>query len=259
MCATRSAAASAKASRNIAALDLLRWCSAALVWAYHAGAAYLAAPSAVSRNALTGVSLPRMLVGYSWFGWIGVEIFFILSGYVIARSAEGSAPGAFIRRRALRLLPAAWLCASLSAACVLVAGLEKPHIILDEWAASAFFLSPLDQIDGSWWTLGLEVDFYLLVALCLWGGRRWPLRWLPAALTLACAGFWLYRWMGHSAPRDQWGRYTDLALLRHGAFFALGMLMERRLTGGLRWPDWLTAAAALGACAYEIYDHADER
>ena len=40
-------------------------------------------------------------------GWVGVQIFFVLSGYVIAASAQSGSAGDFVRSRFLRLFPGA--------------------------------------------------------------------------------------------------------------------------------------------------------
>ncbi len=47
-------------------------------------------------------------------GWVGVEIFFVISGFVIASSANNVTAIAFIRRRFSRLYPAAICCAIIS-------------------------------------------------------------------------------------------------------------------------------------------------
>ena len=47
------------------------------------------------------------------FGWIGVQIFFVISGIVIANSAQSATPFRFAVSRFLRLYPAAWIAAAI--------------------------------------------------------------------------------------------------------------------------------------------------
>ena len=49
---------------------------------------------------------------FTWFGWVGVEVFFVISGFVIANSASKTSPIEFLISRALRLYPAVWVCST---------------------------------------------------------------------------------------------------------------------------------------------------
>jgi hypothetical protein len=51
---------------------------------------------------------------FTWFGWVGVETFFVISGFVIANSAIKSSVIEFLFGRALRLYPAVWVCSTLT-------------------------------------------------------------------------------------------------------------------------------------------------
>lgn len=54
---------------------------------------------------------PGLPPGYwfTWFGWIGVQILFVLSGFVIAYSCHAETTRTFIIKRFLRLTPAMWI------------------------------------------------------------------------------------------------------------------------------------------------------
>ena len=55
-------------------------------------------------------------------GWVGVQLFFVISGLVIANSAYHSNWRRFARGRVLRLYPAAWCTLLLSWLCIAVMG-----------------------------------------------------------------------------------------------------------------------------------------
>src|ERR1700744_5896212 len=57
---------------------------------------------------------------FTWFGWVGVEIFFVISGFVIANSASNASAKEFLLGRALRLYPAVWVCSTLTFTVLLI-------------------------------------------------------------------------------------------------------------------------------------------
>jgi peptidoglycan/LPS O-acetylase OafA/YrhL len=131
-------------------------------------------------------------------GWLGVQVFFVLSGYLITRLllAEHDETGtvdrrAFYRRRARRLLPAlslllaAWLAVTLSGAlAVQMLGNDAPRI--DRSLALAPLLGlatvsynwllafdlPTPSGMGHLWTLSVEEQFYLLLPTVVLLARR---------------------------------------------------------------------------------------
>ena len=104
------------------------------------------------------------------FGVLGVDIFFMISGYVIALSAEGRSVRAFLVSRAARILPAFWFCCIVT---WLLVWLEPNYrqVSLAQLLVNLFFVArPLgyEFIDWSYWSLVVEVRFYLMVAFVLW-------------------------------------------------------------------------------------------
>src|SRR5258706_15154943 len=65
---------------------------------------------------------------FTWFGWGGVEIFFVISGFVIANSASRSSPTEFLLGRALRLYPAVWVCATAHAMLLVPKGVTGQRL-----------------------------------------------------------------------------------------------------------------------------------
>ena len=167
-----------------------------------------------------------MLLAHHWtlgFGSahpFGVDIagaavagFFVLSGFLIARSAAHHSAETFLWRRCLRIFPAFWLCLFFTAAVVAPLLWWRTHgglqdfwtearpfdYVIDNWALTMgdmglgdlFVDTPAqigDVANPSLWTLRYEFLCYLgvLVAANLPAVRRQ--RWLPAAGCLALYG-----------------------------------------------------------------------
>ncbi len=92
----------------------------------------------------------------------GVDIFFIISGFIITASAIGRSPGEFLTNRLVRLGPCLLVCATITFVADLAAT-RSPSTL--SWLSSIFVL-PLafySGIDWSYWSLGIEVTFYALV------------------------------------------------------------------------------------------------
>jgi peptidoglycan/LPS O-acetylase OafA/YrhL len=115
----------------------------------------------------------------SWFrfGWLGVDMFFVISGFVIALSAftRIGRHGAdrfrskFITRRILRIAPLHYLT------CILFVIFVQPFMLFapgdwPQFVTHALFLHnwfPMHQggINGVNWSLGDEVQFYVLMTM----------------------------------------------------------------------------------------------
>lgn len=143
-------AAAASAAPAFLGLDLIRFWAAGLVVLYHLCFypwTYDSAPPALEfRRELAP------LAAFTSAGWVGVPIFFVLSGVVIAASATGRGWIDFVQRRALRLYPAAWICGSITALVCVAAG--EPHMLMRYFKSMA--LSPTGPwVDEVFWTLGV--------------------------------------------------------------------------------------------------------
>jgi peptidoglycan/LPS O-acetylase OafA/YrhL len=214
-------------SREVTGLHPIRFLAAAMVMWFHLSYWSWAEGSSTTAQIAGGsVSFPR-LAPFASFGWVGVEVFFVVSGFIIAYSAEGKSASAFFKSRFLRLYPAVWICASLSLVALAIArqsGLPVKFLR----SITLFPLGP--WVDGVYWTLGVEMVFYALIfGLLLF--RRFDR--LPIALSvigLASSAFWAL-WMiehirgGSTLNTISLNRYAIILLIPHGCFFAIGGMM----------------------------------
>ena len=117
-------------------IDAIRFTAALLVVAFHLCFWSWTATDSTPGRILGGAARFPHLAPFAWFGWIGVEIFFVISGLVIANSANNRTPIAFLNGRALRLYPGAWICATISAAVLLTMRLVPVRHLAREYLGS---------------------------------------------------------------------------------------------------------------------------
>lgn len=203
-------------------------------------------------------------------GWIGVQIFFVISGVVIANSATGVSPLRFATSRALRLYPAAWLAALVNGALLLI--VARPayqalglNVIPQPGAFVRSLLLFGDYFMASaYWTLPIEIAFYSLIFVSLSIGGRPRLRLLARCLVLIAAPYLvaLFLQTRHliDAPWLDLGYgLKNALLLRHGPYFALGVYMWLKKNGHhLERIDLLAIVFALGLAGLEIVARASE-
>lgn len=203
-------------------LDLLRVVAVAAVAWFHFG----------FRMQVTGEAGPADFGapgGFARYGYLGVSVFFAISGYVISISTEGRGAYGFAVARFARLWPGFAVCMSLTAlVTLLVPGLGF-SVSAAQYLANLTMVAPfLGQpfMDGAYWSIVVEILFYgwvaLLMACGLW--QRWPVAiaivWLViAALDQAVIGSGLLR---------------RLFLTDFTGFFVFGMMLraaERQVLG----------------------------
>jgi peptidoglycan/LPS O-acetylase OafA/YrhL len=160
------AAARGKKGGRLQALDLLRFVAALSVVFYHY--------TARGRGWHTPVRqlFPAVHI-VSQYGWMGVELFFLISGFVICMSSWDRPVGAFFVSRVARLFPAYLVAVMLTASVVAIwpgfsLNTNKDNILLNFTMLEV----PLGgrPVDSVYWTLLAELLFYLLFAVVVWRG-----------------------------------------------------------------------------------------
>jgi peptidoglycan/LPS O-acetylase OafA/YrhL len=157
---------------RLRALDALRLVAALMVAFYH----YLGIDTAGAPTNAWGqrpqTVFPATTV-WAPYGWLGVEVFFIISGFVICMSCWGKTLGDFFRSRVTRLYPAYWAGVLLTFVGIsLTPAVVGPPSIADAITNLTMLQDAVgaDRVDGVYWTLWTELRFYLLFALVVWHG-----------------------------------------------------------------------------------------
>ena len=176
-------------------LDLLRALAIIVVVIYHAG--------------IMGFPMPGRV--HRW-GWIGVDLFFVLSGYLIggqllAPLAQDRHPSLrrFFARRALRIMPAYFVILAI-------------YIFLPSWREypdmypSWKFLLSLQNIGlhggtafSHAWSLAVEDQFYLALPFILLFVNRWPRTALIIPYVIFFGGILLRTYLAYQHPAQDSG------------------------------------------------------
>lgn len=240
-----------RAGARLPGLDLLRALAIAWIMLYHLES--------------YGVPLPGPLAG---FGWMGVDLFFVLSGYLIGWQLlrpwlRGDTPAwwpwwrGFMLRRALRILPA---YLAVLALYVAVPAVREAPGMRPLWQFLTFTVNLLpasmDQRAFSHaWSLCVEEHFYLLLPPLAWWLLRRPGWRKTAAVVLGVlAGGMLLRgwlWQQALAPLADQGAYLQrfIALIYMPSWTRLDGLLAGVILAVVRgfrpvWWYWLMAHGA---------------
>jgi peptidoglycan/LPS O-acetylase OafA/YrhL len=115
-----------------------------------------------------------LLAPFAKYGFLGVELFFMVSGFVILMTASSGSLKRFFVSRVVRLYPAFWISCTLTFLAILTMGGERFHVGVSQYLVNMTLLSEfvrVPSIDGVYWSLFVELKFYALVALVLVAGR----------------------------------------------------------------------------------------
>lgn len=208
-------------------------------------------------QALRAVAVVLVVLFHLWpnrvpGGFIGVDIFFAISGFLItghllreAASDRGIRLGQFWARRVRRLLPAAYLVIVVSLVTVLTilpprlwketaVQIGASALGIQNWALAAssvdyFGASGQPSLVQHYWSLSLEEQFYLVWPLMLFAAfalsrqlsRRRQLRVIGTVMALTCAGSLVWSVIDSYATPN----VAYFSTFTHGWEFALGGLL----------------------------------
>lgn len=204
----------------------------------------------------------------------GVPIFFVLSGFLVAASYE-RAPNlrSYFTYRFLRIYPALWVCLVVSTMTAVLAGVRFDAAEFIPWALAQAsivqFYNPdflrgygVGVINGSLWTITVELQFYLAVPFIsmMLARARKP----NAALLIGIAAFLILNrlFVEHTAHQRGFVEklievtlFPYLYLFLVGVFLQRNMSLVRRFLFGKAWlwfPLFIVVTTAMDAAGLNV-------
>jgi len=165
-------------------------------------------------------------IGVFKFGQYGVELFFMISGFVIFMTLERTTKVVdFVRSRFARLFPVYWLSILITSAVVHTFGLPGREVSLSHTLINFTMLEEfanVDKVDGAYWTLTLELCFYVLIGAAFFMGA---LRRFHLCVGVFLAGIGAAQLLRHLTAFELPWKILTFFLVEYGHLFALGMVL----------------------------------
>ena len=211
-----------------------------------------------------GGDLIAQLTGIKFAGAVAVDMFFVISGFLIAASLERNSARAYLAGRALRILPALLVCVAMSVFVLgpLVTTATDYWRHPDTWRylwvngslwSNTYFLpgvfegNPNHAVNGSLWTLPIEARLYLALLIAgvlgLLAPRRYTPLWALALLGAYAVAVWRHPLPDHLA-NYAWttaffitgtAAWVNRARIRLGPWPLLTLLLAAALARGTPW------------------------
>ncbi|MFB7648071.1 acyltransferase family protein [Streptomyces sp. NPDC056084] len=214
-----------RSGNRLAALDGLRLFAALIVVFYH----YVALAKPWGHSTATIFPTAHRFAQY---GWLGVEFFFLISGFVICMSVWGRTIGEFAVSRVSRLFPAYWVGLLLTVAVV---KLWPEFTSIHGWNTVITNLTMLQggnntpDVDPVYWTLFVEIKFYLIMTVVMLFGVTYRNCLILCGAWTAAAAL---------APVLNTPVITAFAMPQYAPFFIAGVafyLMRRHKPNAVLW------------------------
>jgi exopolysaccharide production protein ExoZ len=197
-------------------------------------------------------ALPDLTVGHA-----GVDLFFVISGFVMVYASEpmfgrAGGPASFLARRAIRIVPLYWLATTLYLALALtIPTFEKSYSAAS--VVGSYLFIPLPRLDGTMqplvgqgWTLNYEMFFYVIFGAAVVAPRRMAVALVSAVLI---AGVLAARIFQPASPTVAF--WLDPIILE----FVFGMAIGLAYREGVRLPKPLALLAIAAGFALMMIAH----
>ncbi|SFF86844.1 Peptidoglycan/LPS O-acetylase OafA/YrhL, contains acyltransferase and SGNH-hydrolase domains [Novosphingobium sp. CF614] len=179
-------------TREVSSLDVMRLLAAQAVMFYHL--VFLSwAEAEGSRGIRAVVGNPVVFAdatAWASLGWVGVQIFFVISGFVILMSAQDKSAADFLIGRVTRIAPALWVFSVLSALVLLACGVLGPAELAVRMLRSMILFPIGPWVDGAVWTLVAEAMFYAAIFVFIRTGMIGRMTSITLVMTVFNLAFW---------------------------------------------------------------------
>jgi peptidoglycan/LPS O-acetylase OafA/YrhL len=175
---------------------------------------------------------------YAQFGFIGVDLFLVLSGFCLywpfvnRGPRQGPTLVQFLKRRSLRILPPYYVCLVAWAATIYFwPGSDAQGVpLLKSVVWHALMLHNLrveyvQQINGAFWSLALEFQLYLLFPVVVEAFRRFNPRLIVLLSLVSCVLFRSFLSRGNYSSDDNFLYVLPSSLFGRHFEFVLGMFV----------------------------------
>jgi len=231
-------------------LDLIRFLAAMAVVGWHVAYRFFDARADHIRVFVDGVPIGEgPFHAFTQWGWIGVQIFFVISGLVISYSAEGTSARRFVLGRFGRLFPGVLVCAALIFSIDYLFWHQSLFGLGKELAKTLLFWPLGGWLVPQFWTLPVEIVFYAVVWAFVALGWNDRLDRLALALVGISALHLLLVGFGVTPIH---GQLANVLLLKYGMYFAMGICLCSIDRKGWSPVRLLVIAAAVVLAAFEI-------
>ena len=184
------------------------------------------------------------------YGFYGVELFFVISGFVIYYTIQKiHSPKEFLIKRFIRLFPTYWLCLVITFLVVWIFPLnEYRNTNFVDGLVNVTMISGVihvKYVDPAYWSLQIELFFYLLMAVILLFNK------------LKHIDFILWAWLGLVLIYNEVHKLPGLGLLlnlQFGPLFVAGICFYRIKTSSQRvWNSYLLLVISYGCAVRSVH------
>jgi peptidoglycan/LPS O-acetylase OafA/YrhL len=133
--------------------------------------------------------MPYPLAPIAKYGFLGVHLFFLISGFAILMTAIRGSLRHFFVSRFSRLYPTFWVCCTITFIVTTLIGAPRYTASISQYLVNMTMMNGfvgVDSIDGVYWSLFIELRFYTFIAAILLIGKIRKAQLFLAIWLIAC-------------------------------------------------------------------------